>query len=299
MFLGNAFASSDLSYSYVATLDNSISSIKIYNVIADDLYVTKNVLVHFNWEIPDMWDFNTHLRANFNENLHGGNVSYNQDVVSAIKIKKRFAGDFAWKTIYIKEVVNNEDFTIDFYDYLEPSNREVEYSYVAVIGGVDMDSTSNSVRSEFYNYFIVGAGDECYPMIVDMDNTVTYNRESQIIVSPGSKYPYVVNNGVAKYYSGVINVTFFELDKNCQLKVDSGWEYRNHIDEFLTNGEAKIIKSFEGDMWMVHITNSIPRSNNGHHQLVSQQINWVEGGDPVSIGDLYDNNFINTDVDRE
>ena len=52
-------------------------------------------------------------------------------------------------------------------------------------------------------------------------------------------------------------------------------------------------------MWMVDIINAIPRSNDGHYQLVSQSIEWVESGDPFSIGDLYDNGFINTDVDRK
>lgn len=299
MFLGNTFACTDNAYSYMSTPKNEISSISIKNTIVDDLYVSKSALLKFNWEIPNAWNFNIALRANFNDNLYGGNVLYNQDIVTAIKIKRRILGEFTWKTIYEQPVSNNDDFNIEFYDYLEPFHQTIEYAYVAVIGGADMDSISNSVKSEAYSYFIVGANNECYPMILNMDNTITFNRESQIIKSPGSKYPYIVNNGISKYYSGTINVSFFEMDSNCQLDSENAWKYRNKLDQFLTDGNPKIIKSFEGDIWMVNIVNSIPRNNGGDYRVVSQQLEWVECGDPFSIGDLYDNNFINTDVDRE
>ena len=49
---------------------------------------------------------------------------------------------------------------------------------------------------------------------------------------------------------------------------------------------------------MVNVVNSLPRSNSGHPQLISHQIEWVECGDPTSTGDLYDNGFINTDSAR-
>ena len=78
----------------------------------------------------------------------------------------------------------------------------------------------------------------------------------------------------------------------------NGWKYRNEIDQFLTNGEPKILKSFEGDIWLVNVVNSITRRTNDHYQNVSSQFEWVEAGNPFSIGDLYDNGFINTDVDR-
>lgn len=297
MFIGTSFAGGGHSFSDTAAVDSRITSFVISKVVLDEMYATKNILVKFNWTIPDDWDFQTLLHGTYQGNTNAGNVSYTEEIVSKVKIKKRFAGDFVWKTIYEKNINVNQDFNFEFYDYYEPSNRDIEYAYVAVIAGTDSDTFSNTVRSAFHSYFLCGK-DISYPMILDTSNDVTYNRESSTIVSPGRKYPYVVCNGSARYYSGTITATFIE-PKNCGFDKANGWKYRNQLDRFLTDGNAKILKSFEGDMWMVNISGSLPRTQNGHFQNISHQIEWVECGDPTMIGDLYDYGFIDTDIDRE
>lgn len=299
MFLGMTFANSDLSTTSASMDSNIISKLVLSNCIADELYVSTKSLVDFDWNIPEDWALDTALHATFENDLHAGNVAYSTDIVSKVKIKKRLFGDFEWKTIYEQEVNTNEDFAIEYYDYYEPTNRVIEYSYVLEVGNADVDSAMSSVESEFYNYFICGPHGESYPMIINMQNTQTYNRESAIIKVAGRKTPYVVNNGISRYYSGNINVSFIPMDDNCLMDAENAWKYRRELDEFLSNGEPKILKSFEGEMWMIHVVNNLPRSNSGHYQLVDHQIEWVEAGDPYSIGDLYDNGFINTDIDRE
>lgn len=299
MFLGMSFASSNESISNTIGSKDTISTLMISNVKADELYATSKVLVRFDWNIPESWDLDTLLHAKYQNSIHAGNIAYSKDVVSSIKIKKRFVGDFEWKTIYEQEVNTSEDFIIEFYDYYEPSNRDIEYAYVMVVNSTDTETAKGQVKSEFTNYFICGTDGESYPMVLDVDNNITYNRESNIIKSPGNKYPYVNNNGITQYYSGTVTATFIQLDDDCKFDFDNSWKYRNEIDQFLANGEPKILKSFEGDIWLVNVVNSIPRTNNGHYQNISQQIEWVEAGSPFNIGDLYDNGFINTDVDRE
>ncbi len=297
MFIGTSFASGNNSFSNTATVDARITSFVISKIILDEMYVTKNILIDFDWDIPKDWDFDTLLHALYQGDTNAGNVSYTEEIVSKVKIKKRFVGDFVWKTIYEKNINVNEDFNFELYDYYEPSNKDIEYAYVAVIAGTDSDTFSNMVHSKFYSYFLCGK-DISYPMILDTSNDITYNRESKTIVSPGRKYPYVVHNGMAKYYSGSLTTTFIE-PKNCRFDKINGWKYRNLIDQFLTDGNAKILKSFEGDIWMINIIGSLPRTQNGHYQNISHQIEWVECGDPTMIGDLYDNGFIDTDIDRE
>lgn len=243
MFLGVSFAGTDTALSNTAMEEKIINTFDISNMIIDEMYATKNVLINFDWNIPEEWDFDTYLHATFKGNTFAGNVAYSEKLVDKIKIKKRYKGDFAWKTIYEKEIRSSEDFAIDFYDYYEPSHREVEYAYVAVVANVDIDPISVSVHSEFDEYFICDRN-VSYPMMLDVDNTLTYNRESKTVVAPGRKYPYVINNGIAKYYSGTMNVTFIEL-KDCDFDIENDWKYRNQIDKFLASSEAKILKSFD------------------------------------------------------
>lgn len=297
MFLGTTFAGASTSISNSIAPDLTITTITLENMILDELYATKQVLVNFNWQIPKDWTFDTHLHALFQNDVYAGNVTYSESIVQKIKIKKRFKGDFTWKTIFEKEIHSNEDLAVEFYDYYEPSKREIEYAYVAVIANADTDTISTQVYSEFESYFICDRNGS-HPLILDVSGDITYNRESNTLVSPGRKYPYVVNNGIARYYSGTLNVTFIEAD-HCNFDVEHGWQYRNEIDQFLTDGKPKILKTLEGDMWMVNIIGSLPRTTNVHYQNVSHQIEWVECGDPTKIADLYDNDFIDTDVDRE
>lgn len=300
MFTGNLFAGTDAAFAPTPVRQDDIVSFTLKNCVLDEIYATKDILIKFNWQIPKDWTFSTHLHALFKDDLYAGNVTYSESIVQKIKIKKRFEGEFNWKMIYEKEIHSNEDFAIEFYDYYNPSKRQVEYAYVAVIGGADSDSISTSVYSDFDSYFICEKN-LSFPAILDTSNTVELNRESSTVKTLGRKYPFVVYHGSSYYYSGSLTATFIEPSESDRGGFDTehGWNYRNRIDQFLSNGKPKIIKSFEGDIYMVLVTGNIARTENGHYQNISQKIDWVECGDPTKIADLYDNGFIDTDEDRE
>lgn len=297
MFLGSTFAGTDIAFQASPVPANDYNKIELKNMVLDELYATKDILIKFNWNIPSDWFYNTILHGLYQNNVHAGNVSYSESIVQKIKIKRRFKGEFDWKTILEKEIHENEDFAIEFYDYFNPSKFEIEYAYVAVIGGADSDAISTSVYSDFRDYFLCEKA-KSYPLILDVKSEVSLNRKTAVLEPYGSKYPYVVANGMSKYYSGSLTATFIEL-VDCDFDVEHGWKYRNQIDEFLSNGKAKILKSPEGDIYMINIIDNLQRTTADNYQNVSHSINWVECGDPRSIGDLYDNDFIDTDIDRE
>lgn len=297
MFLGKIFMMGNSAISNTPANSPDFNNVSLSNLTLDELYATEKVLVNFTWSIPTEWDFDTLMHAEYQNDLFAGNVKYSADMVDYVRIKKRYAGDFQWKAIYEKSINVQEDFYTEFYDYYSPSNVNVEYAYVVVIGGVETFLAYTSTTSIFNSYFIVDSN-AAYPMIIDAKNEVTYNRESATVVSPGRKFPYVIHNGIAKYYSGSMTATFIDMS-NCNIDVENGWKYRNQIDEYLTDGNPKILKSFEGDIYMINIVGAPTRTYNDHYQYITHKFDWVETGDPNSIADLYDNGFINTDVDRE
>lgn len=298
MLLGTTFASMPTAISNSLVSDEKINKIYLSNMVLDELYITKDVLLSFNWTIPEEWDFNTYLHGTYKNTTHAGNVNFSESVVSKIRIKRRFEGEFIWKTIYEQDVYENEDFDIEFYDRLNPAKRTIEYAYIPVIAGADSnkDIIAQSVYSDFKHDLILERN-VVYPLILDVDNIITYNRESSTIVSPGRKYPYVVNNGIAQYYSGTYTCTFIELN-NCEWDIKNAHFYRDKIDQFLANGRIKILKTTEGDIWMINIVGNISRSNNSYNH-VTQTFEWIEAGNPTMVGDLYDAGFIDTDIDRE
>ena len=298
MFLNAAFAGlGQDALSNTTASEEEIIKFTLSNMVLDEIYATKKILLNFDWNIPTDWDFDTYLHGLYQNNTYAGNVDYSESFVSKVKIKKRLKGEFTWKTIYERPITCNEDFSISIYDYYEPSNAYVEYAYVPVIKNADAPPVSTEVYSKFDSYFFVDK-ETSIPAIFNPSSNISYNRESNTVVSPGSKYPYVISNGVAKYYSGSLQVSFIEME-DCQLNIEDAWKYRKKVDEFMANGKAKILKTWQGEMWMVNTTGNIDRTSTDDCRIMQQTVNWVECGDPYSIGDLYDHGFIDTDTDRE
>ena len=168
MFLGTTLAGNIMAASNATASEELIKVLKFTNMIIDELYATRNILIQFDWQIPDEWDYNTHLHGKFQGNTHAGNVGYSEKNVDRIKIKKRLKGDFDWKTIYEKEIHSKDDFKIEFLDYYNASGQEYEYSYVAVIANTDSEAFSSSIYSDFDSYFICDKN-ESYPLILDLN----------------------------------------------------------------------------------------------------------------------------------
>ena len=57
------------------------------------------------------------------------------------------------------------------------------------------------------------------------------------------------------------------------------------------------MKLTDGRVWMVSITNGVTEDNDTIEGYVHHSFDWVEIGDPENSRDLYDNNFIDCDVE--
>ena len=312
MFLGITLESTNQAIQYDLVQQTTDTYIEVKDTIIDDMYISKNLLYDYNWVLPNNWDFQIILHAMFNEgSLNAGNKNYRD--ATEIRLKKRYVGTFDWKTIYSRDVSREaqtaqasrleEILNISYDDYLEPNKRDVEYAYTAIINGVETEPVTTSVTQFFFGYYLVGQCDEngvqsVIPALFNIDNNVTLHRASNTIVSPGQKYPFIVNNGSSKYYGGTFSVTFMPHDNDVLPIPSKASNYRNNIDDFLTDGYPKILKTYDGDIYMAAIVGDISRSNHTHYQNVGTSFEWAEVGDTNDCGDLFDYGFINTDIDR-
>ena len=312
MFLGITLESTNQSLQYDLNPQETDTYIEVKDTIIDDMYISKNLLNNFDWVLPNNWDFQIILHAMFNDgNMNAGNKNYRD--ATEIRLKKRYVGTFDWKTIYSRDVSKEaqtaqasrleEILNISYDDYLEPNKRDVEYAYTAIINGVETEPVVTSVTSFFFGYYLVGQCDEngvqsVIPALFNIENNVTLHRASNTVVSPGQKYPFIVNNGSSKYYGGTFSVTFMPHDDDVLPIPSKASSYRNSVDEFLTDGYPKILKTYDGDIYMAAIVGDISRQNHTHYQNVGTSFEWAEVGDTNDCGDLFDYGFINTDIDR-
>lgn len=296
MFLGGCFtdSSSGLISSPVNNLD--LKKLTIKNAVFDEIYASVSTIKisDFDGNFPNQWNFDTRLHALFQDNLHGGNVNFSESIVEFIRIKRKTKHDLKFRTIYERPIIKNEDFMILFMDYYEPLG-DVEYAYVPVISGGEGNYISNKVKSEFESYFLCNK-DISYPMILDTSFNKKLNHNSNIVELRGRKKPVIIKNGIVNYYSGDISCTFIEL-KDQGWRTSDSWEYRNKIYQFLTDGHPKLLKDFLGNVYMISITGEISEDSD-HDEHVTTKFSVVECGDVYDMGDMYDNGFIDTDLDR-
>ena len=277
----------------------NITSVTVDNCIVDALHAEAADEPDYEaWTntVPNEWLWTTLINAHFNGTLSAGSLEASVEQTSEIRIKRREKGTFRWQTLYVQPINTVEDFSFDWYDKTAASNTVYEYAHVPVINGVEGILSYSEIDSEFSDYFLIGR-DSYYHIIVDSANQVTYNQETSSQTTVGRKYPLVVKNGNVGYYSGTLEGVVVELE-NCEFDYEDGEKFKRKFDQFLTNGETKLLKDWLGNIWIVFIVDSISRSNGDHYYLPSHSINWIETADATDIGDLYDNGFIDTDLDR-
>lgn len=280
--------------------DINVNEVIVGKCVADRFYIEQSSDIDVdNWDgtFPEEWGWNTIIDAKFNGNLAGGSIEFSADVVSAIRLKRRKQGDIKWKTIYVKDVNRVSDFQFDYYDRLAAGNTEYQYAFVPIIQGEEGPFSAQSVKSEFRDFYLFDR-DQTYHVIMNAANTATYNIEGAAQTTIAKKYPFIIRNGYVSYYSGTFEATFVALI-DCDWDIENSAHFRREVDKFLANDNAKILKDWMGNIYLVSIYEPIPQNNNEYVYTPIHTISWTECGDAEGIGDLYDNGFINTDIDRE
>lgn len=301
MFIGYSFLGDSTCVFSTPTAEVNFATITVKKSIVNDLYVSETFIdkTDFSGVIPTTWDLHTRLHAYFKNDLYGGNVNFTEDIVSSIRIKRKTSKDSKFKTIYEKEVSSKDDFTIDIMHYYAPVG-DISFAYVPVISGGEGDYIINTVKSNFNSYFICES-DTSYPMILDTNFSKKLVQRTAIIEPLGREKPIIVKGGLTKYYTGDIECCFIELNNNsntdCQWKVDTSWDYRNTIYDFLLNGNVKILKDFLGNEWMVSVSSDEISEDSDYYKHITTKFSVTECGDAYSTSDLYYNGLIDTNLD--
>ena len=278
----------------------SVNDIMIGRCVVDKLYIesgTDTDISTWDGSFPTEWGWKSLMQADYNDSLYAGSVDYSVDVVSELRIKRRKAGESRWKTIYVKNTETVDDFKFSYVDRLAAGNATYEYMLVPLITGEEGASQIQTIESEFRDFYLVDRN-QMYHIVLDSSNDFQYNTETSVQTTIARKHPFIIKNGSIGYYSGSVKATFIEL-VDCEWDVDNGAYFRKLVDQFLANDNVKILKDWLGNMWMVMITDTISQDTSDSALFPVHSFSWTECGDAEDIGDLYDNGFINTQLDRE
>lgn len=293
VFLGYSFFGDQSAVLPPATSINNIDYIEIQNGFYDELYISElteeNASEEINnAEIENDWDFDTVMHATFNGNTDAGNLGWNLGTTTNILVKKRAVGDMNWITIHDQEVNVLEDFNFTGTDFVTKSNTEYQYAIVSTLGNIEGNYNISEVKSEFNSLFLIEQ-DSVYgtPITKDFVDT-TRQLPSTVLSLPNNKYGVYCSNSVANYDTGSASGTFVYLDKEtCSYDFDHVAQNTNKIMKMLTNRKPKILKVYDGRMWLIAVTGN--PTDTGEEHILNRVINfeWAEIGDCNSEKDLY------------
>ena len=298
LFLGTTFFGSRYTLDPSPTTAKDIKNIYIENGTFDHLFVSKNPDLNVE-NGYDTWDYDTVLNATFDdETLDAGNSGFSLRNTDYMLVKCRESGTLNWIPIYQKKIDVISDFKINIKDYFRKSHVDYEYMVVSVCNGIENTYVSKEIKSEFNGLYICDK-DNIYGTLYNLDVLdSTRNINASALSLLNNRYANVSSNGIANYDSGTTTGVFikFNQDDNT-IDISGGIKYRNKLKDWLANRKPKILKFYDGRIWLISVTGNITDTTNSVNDLRKITFDWVEIGDTENVETLYNCGL--SDVGRE
>ena len=296
-FIGYNFYSDGDALNNAPSAVSNITDTKLTNGIFDHLNLSKNTNITPSTDIPQVWDYDTILNADFDGNLNAGNIDFLISQITSIKIKRRIKGTFDWIALAQIPINTIEDLTFTFIDRLNANETEYEYCFIPMLNDIEGNYIINSVLSKFNGVFI-GDSDSIYKLYYDVSyGTNKRNQKIGTFEPLGRQFPVIVANGLLSYESGTVSATIMNegFDKNGVLDRKAIVQAKDVLKDFLTNRKAKILKDWNGNIWLCVVTGSpqVTYKTGSGMGIPQVSFDWTEIGKADNQKDLYINGLTN------
>ena len=238
-----------------------------------------------------------------------GNIELSYHIpITNLLVKRQDVDDVSggWLTLYSQPISQASDMDFTFIDFLNQYGKTYKYALVPLLtqtqSGVEVEveggyTVSNEVQSVFDGVFIADStGSQKCKANVGYGN-VDMNQVVGSITPIGAKYPIIVTNSHNQYHNGSISGTIVPDDYyfNGNLSRIDMVNKRNELEQFLTNKRVKVIKDWNGNIWLVMIVGNVSCTFNNNYGMgiVNFSTNWTEVGDPTNQQDLQATGLIN------
>ena len=231
-----------------------------------------------------------------------GNIELSYHIpITNLLVKRQDVDDVSggWLTLYSQPITQASDMDFTFIDFLNQYGKTYKYALVPLLtqtqSGVEVEveggyTVSDEVQSVFDGVFIADStGSQKCKANVGYGN-VDMNQVVGSITPIGAKYPIIVTNSHNQYHNGSISGTIVPDDYyfNGNLSRIDMVKKRNELEQFLTNKRVKVIKDWNGNIWLVMIMGNVSCTFNNTYGMgiVDFSTNWTEVGDPTNQQDL-------------
>ena len=275
-YTNEAYGTYVASSSVYNALSGELTKIVIGNGIFDHMNVTTDTSISYTTTIPDWDDDTTILNANFNGNLLA-TPSYTKLV-----LKRKDSSLLNWINLSEIQVQPNQSAFINFNDSFIPTGITQEYALVIYLDNVPSDYITVEVTPQWGKYFLSDK-DNRFPLnyAVIYSNHVQ-NIQNGVFMPISATYPIVVQNGEGNYRSGSLQfkVLGYQFEEDKTLDRVSMTKQLDDMLKFLTNGKAKCLTDFNGNIFIIKVVNSpqISYDANYGNSIPTISFDWVEQG---------------------
>ena len=231
-----------------------------------------------------------------------GNVEVTFNLpISNLLVKRQDASDVSgdWLTLYSQPITQASDMDFTFIDFLNQHGKTYRYALVPLLtqqqGDIDVEieggyTVSDDVLSVFDGVFVANSnGSQKLKAATEYGDLET-NQDVGVLTTIGNKYPFVVSNSNLNYHSGSISALIVPSDfyTNGDLDRLDIVERRETIEKFLTDKTAKILKDWNGNIWLITFVENVEVSfvDDYGMGLGTLSAKWVEIGDVNNQTDL-------------
>lgn len=256
-------------------MTTTLTSLKISNGVYDNLDITKNLDTPYSTAIPDYEHNQTVIGLNFNGSLMDNSPYYTKMV-----LKRRDASLLNWITLSEVEIGDNEPRFINFNDSFIPTGIEQTYGLVTYVEGNPTDYYTTTVVPRWGKYFLSDKNNRFVLNYAVIYSNHNQNIQNGVLMPIGATYPIVVQNANGNYRSGSLQfkVLGYRYETDRVLDRVSIKQQTEDILAFLTNGTAKCLTDFNGNIYIFKIVNSpqISYDANWGNGIATISFDWVE-----------------------
>lgn len=295
MFLGCDILNDSTSFNYKG-FNSKLLSFSVKNAIFDKVYLSSNCNDYKKTDIE--WNSDVLVLATFDsKNLEGGNIGDLGPKLQSMQLKRREVGSSKWTSLAGYLITDLDNLNFAFADYFARGrDTKYEYSVTYVLkDGTELPYISASAVSDFYGA-VISDGVISYHIFLDPKITsVTRNRESNVVTTLNSRYPYVFFGSEANYDSGTFSGTIIKRIGYDNWDIANSYQYREDYVDWLTNGQAKILKIEDGREWLMTVSDEVTIDNEDHPDKVNIGFKFIQTGDYNSTDDLADSGLTSFD----
>lgn len=321
IFLNSFFGADELTFSPAPTDFGIVTSTKVKNGIFDDVFVTNDVETELIGDIPDEWDFDTVVKADYDINTNSGNVSFTFDNVTQLVVKRRKQQDTRWITLYVRDIdptgdlasqlnIAGQDSTAGYNDYVYAivplfNGSEGVYNYAKTLDPDDPTIIYDYTPVKNSELVILDCENLYHTPITNGSITTTSNTATSPLTTLHEKYPTIIRNGAYNYETIDVSITFAPQGENdCDLIFNDPVRmnlFNRELKNWLNNENAKILKDENGNMWLVYIESGLSDSPYEENLSELRELSFTcdEIGDVEDEEQLWNAGLIDESVTEE